>query len=54
VGENGAIEDGGAMIRDGGYSYVIGYLRNIHSAASRKYSKANRWAARRDHAGIHA
>jgi NAD+-dependent secondary alcohol dehydrogenase Adh1 len=41
VGENGAIEDGVAMIRDGGFYYVIGYLRNIHAPSSRKYSKAN-------------
>jgi len=54
VGENGAVEDGVAMIRDGGFYYVIGYLQNIHSPSSRKYSKANNWAARRDHARIHA
>jgi NAD+-dependent secondary alcohol dehydrogenase Adh1 len=29
VGENGAIEDGIAMIRDGGFYYVIGYGENI-------------------------
>ncbi len=30
VGENGAIEDGIAMIRDGGFYYVIGYGENIN------------------------
>jgi len=30
VGENGAIEDGVAMIRDGGFYYVIGYGENIN------------------------
>ncbi len=30
VGEKGAIEDGVAMIRDGGYYYVIGYGENIN------------------------
>jgi NAD+-dependent secondary alcohol dehydrogenase Adh1 len=29
VGENGAIQDGVAMIRDGGFYYVIGYGENI-------------------------
>ncbi|MDP9377499.1 MAG: NAD(P)-dependent alcohol dehydrogenase [Actinomycetota bacterium] len=29
VGENGAVEDGVAMIEDGGYYYVIGYGQNI-------------------------
>ena len=29
VGENGAIEDGIAMVRDGGFYYVIGYGENI-------------------------
>jgi NAD+-dependent secondary alcohol dehydrogenase Adh1 len=29
VGENGAIEDGVGMIRDGGFYYVIGYGENI-------------------------
>jgi NAD+-dependent secondary alcohol dehydrogenase Adh1 len=29
VGEKGAIEDGIAMIRDGGFYYVIGYGENI-------------------------
>jgi NAD+-dependent secondary alcohol dehydrogenase Adh1 len=29
VGENGAVEDGVAMIRDGGFYYVIGYGQNI-------------------------
>jgi NAD+-dependent secondary alcohol dehydrogenase Adh1 len=29
VGEKGAIEDGIAMIRDGGFCYVIGYGENI-------------------------
>jgi NAD+-dependent secondary alcohol dehydrogenase Adh1 len=29
VGENGAIEDGVAMLRDGGFYYVIGYGENI-------------------------
>ncbi|MGH2948093.1 MAG: hypothetical protein ACRDPC_17875 [Solirubrobacteraceae bacterium] len=27
MGENGAIEGGVAMIRDGGFCYVIGYLQ---------------------------
>ena len=30
VGEKGAIEDGIAMIRDGGYYYVIGYGENVN------------------------
>ncbi len=30
VGEKGAIEDGIAMVRDGGYYYVIGYGENIN------------------------
>jgi len=30
VGEKGAIEDGIAMIRDGGYYYVVGYGENIN------------------------
>jgi NAD+-dependent secondary alcohol dehydrogenase Adh1 len=30
VGEKGAIEDGVAMIRDGGFYYVIGYGENIN------------------------
>jgi NAD+-dependent secondary alcohol dehydrogenase Adh1 len=30
VGEKGAIEDGIAMIRDGGFYYVIGYGENIN------------------------
>jgi NAD+-dependent secondary alcohol dehydrogenase Adh1 len=30
VGEKGAIEDGIAMVRDGGFYYVIGYGENIH------------------------
>ncbi|HUB04485.1 MAG TPA: NAD(P)-dependent alcohol dehydrogenase [Solirubrobacteraceae bacterium] len=30
VGENGAIEDGIAMVRDGGFYYVIGYGENIN------------------------
>jgi NAD+-dependent secondary alcohol dehydrogenase Adh1 len=29
VGEKGAIEDGIAMVRDGGFYYVIGYGENI-------------------------
>ena len=29
VGENGAVEDGVAMIQDGGFYYVIGYGQNI-------------------------
>jgi NAD+-dependent secondary alcohol dehydrogenase Adh1 len=29
VGENGAVEDGVAMIQDGGFFYVIGYGQNI-------------------------
>jgi NAD+-dependent secondary alcohol dehydrogenase Adh1 len=29
VGENGAVEDGAAMIQDGGFYYVIGYGQNI-------------------------
>ena len=29
VGERGAIEDGIAMVRDGGFYYVIGYGENI-------------------------
>ena len=29
VGENGAVEDGMAMIQDGGFYYVIGYGQNI-------------------------
>jgi NAD+-dependent secondary alcohol dehydrogenase Adh1 len=29
VGENGAIEDGIAMVRDGGFYYVIGYGENL-------------------------
>jgi NAD+-dependent secondary alcohol dehydrogenase Adh1 len=29
VGENGAVEDGVAMIEDGGFYYVIGYGQNI-------------------------
>ena len=29
VGERGAIEDGTAMVRDGGFYYVIGYGENI-------------------------
>jgi NAD+-dependent secondary alcohol dehydrogenase Adh1 len=29
VGENGAVEDGVEMIRDGGFYYVIGYGQNI-------------------------
>ena len=30
VGEKGAIEDGIAMVRDGGFYYVIGYGENIN------------------------
>jgi NAD+-dependent secondary alcohol dehydrogenase Adh1 len=30
VGEKGAIEDGVAMVRDGGFYYVIGYGENIN------------------------
>jgi NAD+-dependent secondary alcohol dehydrogenase Adh1 len=30
VGENGAIEDGVAMIEDGGFYYVIGYGENVN------------------------
>jgi NAD+-dependent secondary alcohol dehydrogenase Adh1 len=29
VGENGAVEDGVAMVKDGGFYYVIGYGQNI-------------------------
>ena len=29
VGENGAVEDGVGMVRDGGFYYVIGYGQNI-------------------------
>jgi NAD+-dependent secondary alcohol dehydrogenase Adh1 len=29
VGENGAVEDGIAMVRDGGFYYVIGYGQNL-------------------------
>ncbi|HUB04034.1 MAG TPA: zinc-binding dehydrogenase, partial [Solirubrobacteraceae bacterium] len=30
VGENGAIEDGIAMVQDGGFYYVIGYGENVN------------------------